>query len=70
MLWCPGHSGIRGNKLADGMAKAAALAVPPTDPVPTAAWFTAQARSEGKRLIEKWWVATQPTGYKALGLGP
>ncbi|KFG77542.1 reverse transcriptase [Metarhizium anisopliae] len=65
--WCPGHSNIFGNELADLLAKQGAnLSVP--EHLPSVSYRRRQVKGQIAVDYQQWWQGVERAGYSSLGL--
>jgi ribonuclease HI len=66
--WCPGHQGIKGNELADEIAKAACKQQQTLNIPATLAAVRRRAKEASRRLPQLWWREHRPETYQHLDL--
>ena len=70
IMWTPGHSGIKGNVLADAVAKWAAVGVPEFICVPYSDWYPIIREHINKEWEEKWNECNQFLYQSKPAIGP
>jgi hypothetical protein len=65
--WCPGHTGIEGNELADQLAKEGAK-MPVGDNLPTVSYCRRHMRSLLAIAFQRWWDEVDRETYRGLQL--
>ncbi|EJP63491.1 reverse transcriptase [Beauveria bassiana ARSEF 2860] len=65
--WCPGHTGIEGNELADQLAKESAK-MPVGDNLPTVSYCRRHMRSLLAIAFQRWWDKIDRETYRGLQL--
>lgn len=66
--WCPGHSSIDGNEIADDLAKAACQATPAFQRPMTIARAKRHVKNLFVTHVESFWDASAPQRYRDLGI--
>jgi ribonuclease HI len=65
--WCPGHSNIFGNELADLLAKQGAN-LPVPEHLPSVSYRRRQVKGQIAVDYQQWWQGIERVGYSSLGL--
>jgi ribonuclease HI len=65
--WCPGHSNIFGNDLADLLAKQGAN-LPVPEHLPSVSYRKRQVKGQIAVDYQQWWQGIERAGYSSLGL--
>ncbi|KAK9443865.1 putative RNA-directed DNA polymerase from transposon BS, partial [Metarhizium brunneum] len=65
--WCPGHSNIFGNELADLLAKQGAN-LPVPEHLPSVSYRRRQVKGQIAVDYQQWWQGAEKAGYSSLGL--
>ncbi|KID78673.1 Ribonuclease H-like protein [Metarhizium guizhouense ARSEF 977] len=65
--WCPGHSNIFGNELADLLAKQGAN-LPVLEHLPSVSYRRRQVKGQIAVDYQQWWQGVERAGYSSLGL--